>query len=127
MNDLDFSQFDMPTDSSAAMITTRSTVEKAEPESISVVGNTAPGSRRYTLLVPLRVDGKWLRHVTLRAVQQGDIDDFGTGRIEGIRAFVCRIADLDPSVFAAMNFVDSAAIHQMFGDMVPEFVLEGMK
>lgn len=125
MEHLDFSQFEMQVD--APVDGALDAPETVGPAPVVVISNPGAGSRRYTLLVPLKVDGQWLRHVTLRAVRQGDIDDFGTGRIEGIRAFVCRITGLNPSVFDAMNFADSAAIHQMFGDMVPEFVLEGVR
>ncbi len=50
-------------------------LERVEPELVISV-DTKAGARSYTLLVPLKVNGKWLRQISLRLPSQGDIDDY---------------------------------------------------
>ncbi len=84
---------------------------------------SAVGARNYTLVSPFKVDGKWLRKVTIRYPTQGEIDAWGNGEIEGSRGLMLAMTGLHPSVFKALAWPDAAALHQMFSDMVPTFVI----
>ena len=97
--------------------------EAGEEIKPSIVIEVGPAGRRsYALIIPLKVNGKWLRKVDLRLPSQGDIDDWGTGEIENARAFLCRLTGLDPLVIKALRWPDSEALYQMFRDVMPDFV-----
>ena len=81
------------------------------------------GAREYTLLVPLKVDGRWLKKIRMRLPTQGDIDDWGNGEIASMRAFLCRLTGLHPAVIKALAWPDSAVLHEVFHDVVPGFVI----
>jgi hypothetical protein len=81
------------------------------------------GGRLYTLLSPFKVDGKWLRTITMRHPTQGEIDAWGNGEIDGARGLILAMTGLHPAVFKALAWPDAAALHQMFSDMVPSFVI----
>ncbi|WP_137136609.1 hypothetical protein [Rhizobium sp. FKY42] len=95
-----------------------------EPD-LKIEVNTQAGARSHALLVPLKVNGKWLRKITLRLPSQGEIDDYVNGDLASRRAFLARLADLDPLVIKALRWPDSEAVHQLFHDIVPQFVSEG--
>lgn len=79
-------------------------------------------SHSYRLLVPLKVDGRWLRKVTMRLPTQGDIDDWGSGEVASPRALFCRLTGLHPAVAKALRWPDSERLHLMFSEMLPEFM-----
>jgi hypothetical protein len=81
------------------------------------------GARIYTLLSPFKVDGKWRRTITMRHPTQGEIDAWGNGEIDGARGLILAMTSLHPAVFKALAWPDAAALHQMFSDMVPGFVI----
>ena len=83
------------------------------------------GQREYTLLVPLTVNGTRLRKIRMRLPVQGDIDDWGNGEIASPREFLVRLTGLDPLVIRALAWPDSEAVHLLFRDIVPDFILAG--
>lgn len=116
-SDFDFSHLEPAEDPSAA---------DGEGARIPVVDfDRKAGSRRYTLLFPRKVDGRSLRHVTMAYPTQGDIDDWGSGEIAGRRGLICRMTGLHPLVFRSLAWPDAEALHQMFADMVPDFIVTG--
>lgn len=84
------------------------------------------GARRYRLLVPLRVDdGQKKRRITqvrLRLPDQSDFDDLADGVLANRRALLARLTDLDVEVIKALAWPDSEALHQMFADLLPDFL-----
>lgn len=90
----------------------------------TIAVDTKAGARSYTLLVPLKVNGKWLRQISLRLPSQGDIDDYLSDDNRSRREFLARMAGLDPLVIKALRWPDSEAVHQLFHDMVPQFIGE---
>lgn len=91
-------------------------------DGIPVVLAGQGASLSYRLLVPLKVDGRWLRRVTMRLPTQGDIDDWGSGEIASPRQLFCRLTDLQPAVAKALRWPDSERLHLMFSEMLPEFM-----
>lgn len=76
----------------------------------------------YRLLIPLKVDGRWLRKVTMRLPTQGDIDDWGSGEVSSPRQLFCRLTGLHPAVVKALCWPDSERLHLTFSEMLPEFM-----
>lgn len=95
--------------------------------SIIVTRDENAGSRSYRLLVPLTIEegGKKRRLSTIRMrhPSQSEIDAWGRGEIAGRRDLLCVMAGQPAEVIGALAWPDAAAIHQMFSDMVPEFIL----
>lgn len=116
MQDLDFSHLD-PLDAAIE-----------EPvSSVVVTRDEMAGARVYHLLVPLTLKeaGKTrrLRSIRMRHPSQAEIDAWGRGEIEGRRALLCAMTGQPGEVIGALAWPDASALHQMFSDMVPEFVL----
>lgn len=118
MADLDFSEF-----------------EPADPDLAGDGGSGAPalaiafaepggGERRYRLLAPLVVNDERLDEITLRLPTQSDLDDFANGELGNRRLLLARLAGLDPLVIKALAWPDSQAVHQMFADILPDFLKE---
>ena len=99
----------------------------ALPPSITVSRDENAGSRSHKLLVPLTIEqaGKKRRLKTMRMRHpaQAEIDAWGRGEIAGRRELMCVMTGQPAEVIAGLAWPDAAAIHQMFSDMVPEFVL----
>ena len=79
------------------------------------------------LLLPFKVDGRWLRKVALHYPTQGDIDDFASGDLETLRHLLCRLTGLHAAVIRALRWPDSEALHQAFKDVLPPFIIEGLE
>lgn len=94
------------------------------PVTTTIVTSDA-GQREYTLIVPPTVNGKRLRKIRMRLPLQGDIDDWGNGEIASLREFQARLTGLDPLVLRALAWPDAEAVHLLFRDIVPDFVLAG--
>ncbi|MGQ2968902.1 MAG: hypothetical protein ACT6RF_09155 [Allorhizobium sp.] len=94
---------------------------------IEVTRDENAGARRLTLLVPLRITeaGKTRRltSIRMRHPSQSEIDAWGRGDIEGRRAMLCVMTSQPAQVIGALAWPDAAALHQMFSDMVPDFIL----
>lgn len=116
MQDLDFSHLE-PLEGD---------VEGAPP-AVVVTRDQMAGARVYHLLVPLALQegGKTrrLRSIRMRHPSQAEIDAWGRGEIDGRRALLCVMTGQAAEVIGALAWPDAAAIHQMFSDMVPEFVM----
>ena len=104
----------------------------ATPEPGAAVDPVSPvisrgdhGARRYTLVFPFKVDGKWLRTVMVRLPEQGDVDDFADGVLKNCRDMALRLTGLHPAVFKGLKWQDSEVIHLMMQDLLPEFLTEG--
>ena len=110
-------------DDQHSLSTNEELLERVEPDLVISV-DTKAGARSYTLLVPLKVNGKWLRQISLRLPSQGDIDDYINDDNRSRREFLARMAGLDPLVIKALRWPDSEAVHQLFHDMVPQFIGE---
>lgn len=110
-------------DEQQALSESEKLLERVEPGPVISVDANA-GARSYTLLVPLKVNGKWLRQISLRIPSQGDIDDYLSDDNRSRREFLARMAGLDPLVIKALRWPDSEAVHQLFHDMVPQFIGE---
>lgn len=99
----------------------------AEEPVITVTRDENAGSRSYRLLVPLTIKegGKKRRLTTIRMrhPSQSEIDAWGRGEIAGRRDMLCAITGQPAVVIGTLAWPDAAAVHQMFSDMVPEFVL----
>lgn len=98
-------------------------LESVESELVISV-DTKAGARSHTLLVPLKVNGKWLRRISLRLPSQGDIDDFLSDGNQSRRQLLAHLAGVDPLVIKALRWPDSEAVHQLFHDMLPQFISE---
>lgn len=118
MQDMDFSHLEP--------LGAASDVEPAQPV-IEVTRDENAGARRLTLLVPLRIKEatktRRLTTIRMRHPSQAEIDAWGRGEIEGRRAMLCLMTGQPAEVFGALAWPDAAALHQMFSDMVPEFIL----
>ncbi len=118
MQDIDFSYLEP--------LNTAPDVAAEEPV-ITVTRDENAGSRSYRLLVPLKIDegGKKRRltRIRMRHPSQSEIDAWGRGEIAGRRDMLCAITGQHAVVIGALAWPDAAAVHQMFSDMVPEFVL----
>jgi hypothetical protein len=94
---------------------------------ITVTRDENAGARQLTLLVPLRIQeagkSRRLTRIRMRHPSQSDIDAWGRGEIEGRRALICLMIGEPPEIFGALAWPDAAALHQMFSDMVPDFIL----
>lgn len=86
----------------------------------------AAGARTYDLVYPRRVDGKWLRRITVRMPEQGDIDDYVSGELKDLRDLLVRLTGLSRPVIRALTWVDSSAVHQIFRDVLPAFIDAGL-
>ncbi len=99
----------------------------ASPPSIIVTRDENAGSRGHRLLVPLTIEevGKKRRltRIRMRHPCQAEIDAWGRGEIAGRRDLLCIMTGQPAEVIAGLAWPDAAAVHQMFSDMVPEFVL----
>lgn len=115
MQDLDFADFEQGGGEASSPAT--------EPAITVALADTGAGSRRYTLLAPLLVNGERLDEVTLRQPTQGDLDDFANGEIGSRRLLLARLVDLDLQVIRGLTWADSQAIHQMLADLVPHDLL----
>lgn len=120
MGDLDFSEFEPVAQDAAATdvgadAAVEVTVEHAEP---------LVGSYSYRLLSPLLVNGVRLDVVTMRQPEQSDIDDYATGDIVSRRLLLARLTGLDPRVIKKLIWPDSKAVHQILGDLMPDFMME---
>lgn len=118
MQDIDFSYLEP--------LNTALDVADEEPV-ITVTRDEKAGSRSYRLLVPLTIEqgGKKRRltSIRMRHPSQSEIDAWGRGEIAGRRDMLCAITGQHAVVIGALAWPDAAAVHQMFSDMVPEFVL----
>lgn len=118
MQDMDFSHLEP--------LGAASDVAPSPPE-ITVSRDENAGARRLTLLVPLRIEeaGKTRRltRIRMRHPNQAEIDAWGRGEIEGRRSLICLMIGQPAEVFGALAWPDAAALHQMFSDMVPDFIL----
>lgn len=95
------------------------------PEVIAV--DSAAGSMKHCLLVPLMVDGVRLSEVTMRMATLGDIDDWGSGALASNRDLLARLTGLHPAVLRGLRHVDSDAVIRMFEAAVPAFVIDGIE
>lgn len=99
----------------------------ASPPSIIVTRDENAGSRTYRLLVPLTIEeaGKKRRltSIRMRHPSQSEIDAWGRGEVAGRRDLLCIMTGQPAEVIAGLAWPDAAAVHQMFSDMVPEFIL----
>ncbi|TRL35487.1 phage tail assembly protein [Rhizobium straminoryzae] len=117
MPDIDFSDYEPLADGASSA---DHAGDAAGPR-IEALEPTA-GERSYVLLAPRRVDGEPLRRITLRALTQQDLDDVANGEIASRRLLLCRLAGLHPDIIRSLIWPDSEAIHQMFIDMLPDFL-----
>lgn len=92
---------------------------------LTIAVDTKAGARSHTLLVPLKVNGKWLRQITLRLPSQGQIDDYVNNENASRRLLLAELAGVDPLIIKALRWPDSEAVHQIFHDIVPQFISEG--
>lgn len=92
---------------------------------LTIAVDTKAGARSHTLLVPLKVNGKWLRQITLRLPSQGQIDDYVNDENPSRRLLLAELAGVDPLIIKALRWPDSEAVHQIFHDIVPQFISEG--
>lgn len=122
MNDLDYSDFEPAGKDLAGSMADGGGVSVKDAVLPKIHRNDRAGSRGYPLLVPLKVDGRWLRRLTLRHPTQGDIDDLGNGVLESRRDLLCRLIGQPNEVVRALSWVDSEAIQQMFSDILPSFM-----
>lgn len=97
-------------------------VAASEPPPVISADVAVAWSRR--LFLPFRVDGRWLRTISLRHLSQGDIDDFGAGTITR-RDLLCRLTGLHPDVIRALKWPDSEKLHLAFQDSLPSFFVTG--
>lgn len=122
MQDLDFSQFDMPgAEIEQAANPAASSDEAPAPV---VEADKAAGARTYTLLAGPKVNGRKLRRITMRAVTQADIDDLADGTLPNTRALLCRLTGLHPAVVKGLVWPDAQFVHAMFIDALPDFLKE---
>lgn len=77
-----------------------------------------------SLLFPLKVDGRWVRKVTLQHPAQGDIDDYASGELKSLRDVLCRLTGLHPDTIRALKWPDSEALHLAFKNVLPSFIVE---
>ena len=115
MQDLDFAEFE-PVRASG------STAENHSPVLTIALADPARGTRRYTLLAPLTVNGEQLDEIALRHPTQGELDDYANGDIETRRLMLAQLTDVDPLVIKALIWPDSQALHQMLADILPDFL-----
>ncbi len=102
-----------------------SAVDAPEPvDAAPIITAGKGGDQTYRLMIPLKVNGRWLRAVTVRLPTQGDIDDWGNGVLVSPREMFCRLTGLDPYVVKALRWPDSEQLHLVFRDIVPEFMME---
>ena len=92
---------------------------------LTIAVDTKVGARSHTLLVPLKVNGKWLRQITLRLPSQGQIDDYVSDENRSRRLLLAELAGVDPLIIKELRWPDSEAVHQIFHDIVPQFISEG--
>ena len=122
MQDLDFSEFDMPgAEIQEAATPAASSHDVPAPV---VEADTAAGARSYTLLAGPKVNGRKLRRITMRPVTQADIDDLADGTLPNNRALLCRLTGLHPAVIKALIWPDAQFIHGMLLDALPDFMKE---
>jgi hypothetical protein len=118
MQDMDFSHLEPLGAASAA--------GPARPV-MTVTRDENAGAHQLTLLVPLVIEeaGKKRRltKIRMRHPSQSEIDAWGRGEIEGRRALICLMIGQPPEIFGVLAWPDAAALHQMFSDMVPDFIL----
>ncbi|MGQ3277876.1 MAG: phage tail assembly protein, partial [Shinella sp.] len=86
----------------------------------------APGNRHVTLAYPFKVNGKWLRVVTIHLPDTGDIDDYVSGTLPTLRDLLARLTRLSHAEIMALKWIDSAAVHQVFRDVLPPFIEKGI-
>lgn len=81
------------------------------------------GGRELLLSHPIKVDGNILQKIRVRVPSQGDIDDWGAGHLPTVRDFLVRLTNTHPLVIKALSWPDSEALHMLFRDVVPAFVI----
>lgn len=89
-----------------------------------VVIASATGRRMLELVHPPKVDGKPLRRVTVRLLEQGDVDDWVAGVITTRRELVLRLTGLHDAVVRRLKWPDSETLHLIIQDQLPEFILK---
>ena len=121
--DLDFP--DLEPEHPDAAATDSDLADRPFKPALTIAVDTKAGARSHTLLVPLKVNGKWLRQITLRLPSQGQIDDYVNDENRSRRLLLAELAGVDPLIIKALRWPDSEAVHQIFHDIVPQFISEG--
>lgn len=80
------------------------------------------GKRVLYLVHPPKVAGKALVKVTVRLLEQGDVDDWVDGVITTRRELVLRLTGLHANVVRKLKWPDSEALHLIIQDLLPDFV-----
>jgi hypothetical protein len=84
--------------------------------------DASSGGRVYRLLAPLMVEGVEVREIVLAPLTQDILDAYANGEVGNRRALLCRSAGVHPAVIDALIWSDSEAVHQLFTDMLPDFL-----
>lgn len=96
----------------------------ADAGAMPAIDSQAAVAWSRALLFPFKVDGRWLRKVTLQHPAQGDIDDYASGELKSLRSVLCRLTGLHPDTIRALKWPDSEALHLAFKDVLPSFIVE---
>lgn len=88
-----------------------------------IVAASETGRRMLDLVHPPKVDGKPLRRVTVRLLEQGDVDDWVDGVITTRRELVLRLTGLHGDVIRKLKWPDSEALHLIIQDLLPDFIV----
>ncbi len=114
----------IPDDYDVGFTATDDTARVVAEDIAPVVIASVAGSREVNLVFPFKVERRWLRKVSIRLPSQGDIDDFSSGDLPTLRDLLSRLTGLHPAVLKALIWHDSAAVHQVFRDVLPAFIAE---
>lgn len=107
---------------SASALSPEKAAEKTSITQEGARSNVVPGSRQVVLAYPLKVNGKWLRSITVRPLDQGDVDDWENGQLPTLRDMMLRLTGLNPAVAKALVWLDSEAVLLMVQNTLPEFM-----